>query len=166
VTTTTRQDPPDPATQRRKRPSGTLFGAFLALASIVVLSGVAAAILDYKGITPHLTWQDSHDPGVQACIRMRDAHQAAVQETRQAGQSVGAVGETTGFAIGTGTVTMLLHSSNPHLVRAGTILDQGVLVPNDQGFVPAQLPVIRLAQGDIGAGCTEVGVQLPSDFFP
>jgi hypothetical protein len=136
------------------------------LASIVVLSGGAAGILAYKGFTPHLAWQNTRDPGVQACIRMRDAHNAAVQETLQAGNPVGRVGESLGFAIGTGTVSMLLHSSNPHLVRAGTILSQGVLVPNDQGFVPAQLPVIRLAQGDIGAGCTEVGVQLPADFFP
>lgn len=87
------------------------------------------------------------DPGAEACRLLIEAHDAG-QEARR--------GEWPDVS------ELLLTSSNAHLARAGEALRSYASVPAETRI--HVLAATRL-DGNLGAGCTEVGVSLPAEFF-
>jgi hypothetical protein len=61
-----------------------------------------------------------------------------------------------------GVLAQLAASRNPHLRRAGDLMTAYGALPDDQ---KQRLLIVVAMIGDIGTGCTAVGVTLPTDFF-
>jgi hypothetical protein len=126
------------------RARGPWFGAILALALTALLSGAAVFVLGVFGTTPVITWRDSHDPGVRACLEMRDAK----ADGRQAADA---------------DVELFAESSEPHLRHAGNVLTPLAGLPSDQ--LLAHFADEIGAESDIAAGCAVVGVTFPPGTF-
>lgn len=134
-----------PAPVRRGR--GPWFGAILTAGVTLLVAGGVVLGMGAAGLTPVLTWRSARDSGVQACVTMRDAH---------------AAGRTLGAAEDARVNAQLAASRNPHLRRAGEAFARYAALPAGQS---PSLGEIAGALGDIGAGCTAVGVALPVDMF-
>lgn len=129
--------------QRRPRPrvAGTGIAVFVIL---LIGAGVSAYIVARDRL--HLPGA-SQDPGVPAC-------EAIAAAARSGGQ----LDQTT-------VTAQLLASGSAHLRQAGQAAQRLAAQPVDPGQFDAMIDDALMYAGSIGAGCTEVGVNLPPEAF-
>ena len=144
---------------RVRRGRGPWFGAVLTLAVVALVSGAVVVGLGAAGLTPALTRRSAPDSGVQACVTMRDAPRTSWELSNDAVQGIGRQLTTRDTAQ---VLAQLAASRDEHLRQAGELMTAYGALPDDQ---EQRLRIVVATIGDVGAGCTAVGVALPADFF-